>query len=1163
MTTADSTSKESYGLLLEVSQCPDHQLSQAYYQLRQLLERLCLQQMEGVSLQLTDLSARITYLASKLNLSTAAQNRLHTFRLASNAILNEMVVPKREDLMRDAKTIAWLVRLITREDIPQKLKDLLPEADATFHALPPAVERVKRMRVSFLLKDEHYLYVQPADYIPDGPLKVRYGLVDVNEEFNDTVGVLWPHAQLNLLDVGIDEKGILTPMFIVLEPDYLIDVSTLAECFKNYGHHPANYLMSRLTPAENTRHLILGNIANAFLDEWIYNASPDYKESMMKAFREHPISISACRELQQPEVEKQFGKDARMHFDHIRQMVCHTFQEPGFQLDKTDAVLEPSYICEALGIQGRLDYMQRDMSSFIEMKSGKADEFTMPGRVLPQENNRVQMLLYQAMLEYSMGVDHRQGKAYLLYTRYPLLYPARPSWAMVRRVINLRNRIVATEYQVQAHDSEEYTAQVLAQINPLTLNENQLTNKLWRDYQEPDIMAFQQRLSRLTSLERSYFYTLYSFITRELYVSKTGGSSDYEGRKGQAMQWLSTFQEKAETGEIVADLRIMENHASDIKAPFLLLSLPTAPFESPSEQSEARVNSQWSIANFRKGDSIILYRRDDARANATNQLLFKGSVEDMLPGGVWKIALRQPQQNQKVLPADSLYAIEHDFMDTTSRSQFQALSLFLQATPQRRDLLLGQRAPEHDSDYEKNIEEAKDDFERITQKALAAQDYFLLVGPPGTGKTSMALRSMVDAFRQRGSQILLMSYTNRAVDEICKMLTKLGADYMRIGMPANCAEPYRDHLLQNCIAGCQNRRQVLAKIQDCQIMVGTVATLAMRTSLFSIKSFDVALIDEATQILEPQLLGLLCMRDVDGGDAIRKFVLIGDYKQLPAVVQQSSTASEVKNPQLRAIGLTNLKDSLFERLYRVNSEKGIMNNSLTDNVQWSFDMLTRQGRMHPQVARFANEAFYEGKLQPVGLPHQLEADTLAPSFDYVQSSMFNVQLTKRFAFFPSQPEPAMSSHKVNHDEAVIAVKLAHAVYVQSTDFDPQHTLGIITPYRSQIALIRQELLKLQIPALNDITIDTVERYQGSERDVIIYSFCVNRTWQLQQLSNLTEDNGHLIDRKLNVALTRARRQLFLIGVSQLLHQHPIYDRLLQYCIEDQVAFRAWLFKHSK
>lgn len=93
--------------------------------------------------------------------------------------------------------------------------------------------------------------------------------------------------------------------------------------------------------------------------------------------------------------------------------------------------------------------------------------------------------------------------------------------------------------------------------------------------------------------------------------------------------------------------------------------------------------------------------------------------------------------------------------------------------------------------------------------------------------------------------------------------------------------------------------------------VGTVATLSAKAELFRLKTFDVALIDEATQILEPQLLGLLCMRGVTGGNAIGKFVLIGDHKQLPAVVLQSSEQSEVYDEGLRTIGLCNLKDSLL------------------------------------------------------------------------------------------------------------------------------------------------------------------------------------------------------------------------------------------------------------
>ena len=1148
MTMPDSTSSECYGLLLEVSQCEDSQLSQAYFLLRQLLERICQQQLSDSSLQLTDLSARITYLASKLNLSTSAQNRLHTFRLASNAIMNDMVVPHREDLLRDVKSLALLVQLITQVSIPDELKSLLPQTDAVFHAMPPSVKWVKRIRVSFLLKDEHFLYVQPADYIPDEPLRVRYGLEDVNSEFNDTVDMLWPHAQLNLLDVGIDEDGVLTPMFIVLEPDYLMDASSLAECFKNYGHHPANYLMARLTPQENTRYLVLGNIANTFLDEWIYNDAPDYKESMMKAFRQQTLYISACKDLQDANIAKEFAQDCRKHFNNIQQTVCRTFHEAGYQLDKKDAVLEPSYICESLGIQGRLDYMQRDMSSFIEMKSGKADEFTIRGSIMPQENNRVQMLLYQAMLEYSMGIDHRVGKAYLLYTRYPLLYPARPSWAMVRRVINLRNRIVATEYQVQAHGNEDYTAEVLAQINPKTMNEKQLTSRLWTDFQQPQIAIFQHRLQNLTSLERSYFYTLYNFITRELYTAKTGGSSDYEGRKGQSMQWLSPFAEKAEAGEIVADLHILENHAGEIEKPYLILntyiSEPQGTICSHDCQGSDEIgqsqtlifNLQSSIFNFRVGDSIVLYRRDTAEANVTNQMLFKGSIEEIRPDGSWKIALRQPQQNAKVLPLDSLYAFEHDYMDTTFNSMYQGLGLFLQASQQRRDLLLGQRLPAYDVRYEKAILAATNDFERITQKALAAKDYFLLVGPPGTGKTSMALRSMVEAFLMQGKQILLMSYTNRAVDEICKMLTKAGADYIRIGSYATCSESYHTHLMQEMMADCHLRQQVLQRLNSCHIIVGTVATLSARTVLFSVKSFDVALIDEATQILEPQLLGLLSIRDAEGKDAIRKFVLIGDHKQLPAVVQQPSEASEVKSPLLRSIGLSNLKDSLFERLYKflcssqVSNSAGNNLQSSNFNYQWNLDMLVKQGRMHPEVADFANKAFYEGKLQPVGLPHQLEL------------------MTNRISFFPSEPEPLMSSHKVNHCEARMVAQLAGSIYQQyntTETFDPLHTLGIITPYRSQIALIRQELSALQIPELNELTVDTVERYQGSERDVIIYSFCVNRPWQLSQLSNLSMDNGYLIDRKLNVALTRARKQLFLVGVPRLLHLNPLYNQLLK------------------
>ena len=1083
-------------------------LARRYRQLREALERVMRQQMMGTGLQATDLAARINYVATQFALDGREQNQLHTFRLTSNDILNHRKEPSEQEFLRDLRAVAYAYRKIFHEDIPPKLYTLLPKQVTTPAVKREKETRIRRIRVCFDYADESYLYVRPIDVLEEEPVKVNYNKPGVNEEFKDTVDELWRYAQLNLLDVTVDDNGVYTPSFIVLEPDYLLDISSLAECYKDYGSHPANYFLSRLVPIENARPLLLGNIANLFLDEWIYagEKEPDYTECMKKAFRQYPIELAACEELRNPQKEKEFAQDCRMHFEHIRETVQKTFLQPGYNLDKNDAVLEPSYICEALGIQGRLDYMQRDMSSFIEMKSGKADEYAMQGRLEPKENNRVQMLLYMAVLEYSMGQERRSMHPYLLYTRYPLLYPARASWAQVRRIINLRNCIVASEYGVQLHNHPSFTQRLLAQINPSVLNQKGLQGRFWEQYLKPSISRFGERMELLTPLERTYFYTLYNFITKELYTSKSG-DVNCESRTGASALWLSTLDEKRDAGEILYDLTIVENHASQAHKAFIILSIP---------QYE-----ETFLPNFRNGDVVVLYERNNGTDNVTNKMVFKGNIESITDNEL-RIRLRAAQQNPLVFPENSRYAVEHDTMDTTFRSMYLGLSSFMDANPERRELLLGQRPPRFDMAYEDRIARTTDDFERVALKAEAACDYFLLVGPPGTGKTSRALRRMVEHFYACPStQVLLLAYTNRAVDEICRSLSAIlpQVDYIRVGSELSCDARFRKHLLENVLAECNNRREVNIRMADCRIYVGTVASIASKPELFKLKHFDVAIVDEATQILEPQLLGILCARFKDGRNGIGKFILIGDHKQLPAVVLQSNEQSEVHDEGLRRIGLYNLKDSLFERLYRFH---------LQEEHCRAVDMLCRQGRMHPGVASFPNREFYAGKLEALGLPHQLE----------------NVDAPVRF--IPSERDTESVSGKTNRNEARIVAQLAADVYhLYKETFEVNRTLGVITPYRSQIALIRKEIQALGISALNEISVDTVERYQGSERDVIIYSFCVNYLYQLKFLPNLTEENGVWIDRKLNVALTRARRQLYITGVPDILSHNLIYRRLIQ------------------
>ena len=141
--------REYYYFLLTVCRDENIPLTTAYRQLREFLERLCRTQMPDGSLQMTDLSARISFVASKAGLSVVEQNRLHTFRLTSNAVLNRLAEPSRENLLRDIKTLTFFVKKLTGEEIPAELYRLLPRADATYIVSPLAKERVRRMRVCF------------------------------------------------------------------------------------------------------------------------------------------------------------------------------------------------------------------------------------------------------------------------------------------------------------------------------------------------------------------------------------------------------------------------------------------------------------------------------------------------------------------------------------------------------------------------------------------------------------------------------------------------------------------------------------------------------------------------------------------------------------------------------------------------------------------------------------------------------------------------------------------------------------------------------------------------------------------------------------------------------------------------------------------------------
>ena len=204
--------------------------------------------------------------------------------------------------------------------------------------------------------------------------------------------------------------------------------------------------------------------------------------------------------------------------------------------------------------------------------------------------------------------------------------------------------------------------------------------------------------------------------------------------------------------------------------------------------------------------------------------------------------------------------------------------------------------------------------------------------------------------------------------------------------------------------------------------------------------------------------------------------------------------------------------------------------------------------MHPDIATFPNTYFYvREQLECVPLAHQTELNLPynKPSEDKIDDFL----KAHRMIFIPSKlcRQPNISE-KVNTEEARIVANLVRRIYRQMGEtFDAQKSIGIIVPYRNQIAMIRKELEQLQLPAINNISIDTVERYQGSQRDVIIYSFTIQNRFQLEFLTaNTFIEDGNPIDRKLNVAITRARQQLILTGNEATLRQNFLFGKLIDY-----------------
>ena len=1073
-----------------------------------------------------NLSSQVESLCRQHNIAPQDIVAIQKMRRHSNS--NAPILP--EDVAYDCRALAIFVSAVVQEAIPSFLVGKIPARGRTTENIQ--ITNYRYIRCIVREWDESTIQVAVTNQdSSEELLTVDYMNTPDYIDFSYLRPMLREGMQLNLLDCTVTRKKVV-PRLIVVEPDYLIDISTIANCFETYGHHPLLFTVNRLTPRLSNKHIVLGNFAGSALDDIInHPAGYDIKETFRSNFREKALDYATCPDFD----AASFKQDAERQVENIKEIVDEIFQT----FDREKAILEPSFVCERLGIQGRVDLMTTDLKLLVEQKSGKNTfierKYKNPHGSLHVEKHYVQVLLYYGILQYNFQLSPKNAHIQLLYSKYPLpdgLLEVEPLQKLIREAIRFRNQAVATEFWM----AENGFDRMLPLLTPQTLNVEKQNDNFYNRYLLPQLTETLAPLHQLNDLERAYFTRMMTFVIKEQLVSKVGVQEGVGN--SNADLWNMPLAEKKETGNIYTGLTIIEKERSSSFNGYDTITLAV-----PQQGEDF-------LPNFRRGDMIYLYAyKKNEAPDVRMSILFKGSLQE-IHGDRLVVHLNDGQQNPDLISGD-YFAIEHAGSDIGGTSAIRSLYTFITSNEECRQLLLGQRVPRVDKSLTLS-RSYHPDYDEIILKAKQAQDYFLLIGPPGTGKTSQALQFLVreqlaeqskvqsSKFKVQSS-ILLLAYTNRAVDEICNMLTENDIDYIRIGNEFSCDPKYSDHLLKEVLDENATLNSIKSTIADARIVVATTSTMNSNAALFNIKHFDLAIIDEASQILEPNIIGLLTSQH-RGGRAIRKFILIGDHKQLPAVVQQSDTEVLIEDETLKAIHLNSCTNSLFERLILTERAAG-----RTEFV----GTLHKQGRMHPDIADFANRKFYaREQLECVPLAHQLE-QTLAYN-ETSEDETDDVLKAHRMIFIPSKPCRQLNiSEKVNTEEARIITDLLRRLYRQlGKNFDPQKSVGVIVPYRNQIAMIRKEIEKLGIPELEEISIDTVERYQGSQRDIILYSFTIQSRYQLDFLTaNTFYEDGQPIDRKLNVAITRARKQLILTGNEQTLRHNQLFAELIDYIKE--------------
>ena len=699
---------------------------------------------------------------------------------------------------------------------------------------------------------------------------------------------------------------------------------------------------------------------------------------------------------------------------------------------------EYTLISPTFGLKGRADALRRGMP--VELKTGKNTTRE------PRFQDKIQAACYALMLE-ERGIDADTGT--LLYTKNTTLERTEESGdlspakefsvgkGLLDFVVRSRNELAAMEARREVPTGYEADA------------------KCEYCFEQDTCMVVSGRLDQESKAgqigtavpqeERDYFERFYHAIEAE--------------RRAIHAEYRKLWEQDA------------AERAADDRALIELDPLGREEIDGNRWELRARKPPE-AVSKLREGDVALASDGDPVSGHA--ELCRITQLDEEIV-----VTADEPVEVQRLdvypseLSVDRMLTALHDTV--------------LKGSDDRKDVLFGRRDPEF-SEGEETFIDNNDGQNQAVNLAVNAEDCALIHGPPGTGKTYTIAR-LIRALVARGDRVLLTAFTNRAVDNALEALREQGfEDIQRVGTTTGIREDMLDVRLEK--AG--DPQALAGSLRNAPVVAATTASCGSR--VMREQEFDVAVVDEASQLTEPDALAAL--------NRAERFVLVGDHEQLPPVVQAADPGGEdgvadepaTDNP---------LSTSLFERLIEAYPEASVM--------------LTRQYRMCQRIQAFSSAEFYDGALRPAtGAVAGQSLD------DLVDPASLSAALGDSVSVIDPDGERVGNTNPVEADRVAEIVERYIAAGV-----DPE-AIGVIAPFRAQVAEISRRV---------DVTVDTVDRFQGSSKEIIVLSFVA--TGELE--GPLFEDH-----RRINVALTRAKKGLVLVGDRAALSSEPFYERMLEW-----------------